>query len=359
MIPYGRQLIDDDDVEAVVNVLRGEWLTTGPHIDEFEENLAGTVGARYAVTFANGTAALHGAVAAGRLGPGDVGATSALTFAASGHCFLYLGARVELVDIDPRTFNLSIDGVPPVDGLVAVHFAGLPCDLSALKTRPRIVIEDASHALGARGPDGPVGNCARSDMTVFSFHPVKHVTTAEGGAVTTNSEELAERLRTFRNHGIVRKPDQGGWYYEIDEPGFNYRLTDIQAALGTSQMRKLERFVERRNQLAERYRALLADLPVGLPPAAAPGWRHAYHLFPVQVPRRREVYDALRQAGIGVQVHYVPMYRHAAFRTDPARFPETEKVYSRLLSLPLFPALEDQEQDRVVEALAAALSTDS
>ena len=245
------------------------------------------------------------------------------------------------------------------DALVAVHYTGLPVDLSALTTRPRVLVEDAAHALGARTPDGPVGNCARSDMCTFSFHPVKAVTTGEGGAVTTNSDELAAALRRFRNHGIVPKPEHGGWYYEIENLGFNYRLTDIQAALGTSQLAKLDAFVDRRNEIAHRYRELLAGLPLDLPPEAPPGVRHAYHLFVIRVENRRAVYDALHAAGIAVQVHYVPIYRHPLYADTgrtAADFPETERAYEGLLSLPMFPALTDTEQDRVVEVLTQCLA---
>ena len=359
MIPYGRQSIDDDDIAAVVEVLKGDWLTQGPHVEQFEAALAETVGAGHAVAFANGTAALHAAAAAAGLGPGDVLATSPLSFAASANCARYVGATPSFVDIDPATLNIDLAAVPDgIEALVPVHYAGLPVDLSALTNRPRVVIEDAAHAIGALTPDGPVGNCARSDMTMFSFHPVKTVTTGEGGAVTTNSEELADRLRLFRNHGIVRKPEEGEWYYEIEQLGFNYRMTDLQAALGTSQLGKLERFVTRRNELAERYRELLDGLPIELPPAAPAGWRHGHHLFPVRVPGRANVFDRMRGAGVGVQVHFVPIYRHpvnADLGVDPADFPNTEAAYERLLSLPLFPDLTESEQNEVIARLEFAL----
>jgi dTDP-4-amino-4,6-dideoxygalactose transaminase len=240
---------------------------------------------------------------------------------------------------------------------VAVHFGGLPVDLRRLRPRPRVVIEDAAHALGALTPDGPVGNCAHSDMTVFSFHPVKPVTTGEGGAVTTNSDAYATRLRRFRNHGMIPKPEHGDWYYEIEEIGFNYRLSDIHAALGRSQLRKLEGWVARRNELAARYRSLLADLPIQLPAGVAAGFRHAYHLFPVQVPDRRRVFDELRALGIGVQVHYIPLYRHPAYMGNgrPEDFPGVERAYAGLLSLPLFPSLRDEEQAAIVDALHQVL----
>ncbi len=267
--------------------------------------------------------------------------------------------RADFVDIDPKTLNLDPATVGRCDALVAVHYAGLPVDLAALTCRPRVVIEDAAHALGATTPDGPVGNCARSDLCTFSFHPVKAITTGEGGAVTTNSDHLAAALRHFRSHGMVRRPEHGGWYYEIESLGYNYRLTDMQAALGTSQLRKLARFIERRNELAARYRDLLAPLPIELPPTAPPGVRHAYHLFAVRVPERRAVYDAMHAAGIGVQVHYVPIYAHPLYgdtgRTR-ADYPETERAYAGLLSLPLFPGLSEHDQDRVVETLSRCLA---
>jgi len=358
VIPYGRQSIDDDDIAAVTQVLKGDWLTQGPHVAEFEESIAARVGAQHAVAFSSGTAALHGAAFAAGLGPGDVVATSPLSFVASANCVRYVGAQVTFVDIDRGTLNFDPAAVPGhVDGLVAVHYAGLPADLAKLSHRPRVVIEDACHALGASTPDGPVGNCAHSDLCVFSFHPVKAVTTGEGGAVTTNDRRLAVALRRFRSHGTVPKPDFGRWYYEVESLGFNYRLTDLQAALGTSQMAKLDRFIRRRRALADRYRTLLAGLPVVLPPDAPAGTEHAWHLFAVRTPERRRVYDGLRAAAIGVQVHYVPIYRHPAFAAgvDRAAFPATETAYEQLLSLPLFPDMTEAEQDQVVGTLASVL----
>jgi len=366
VIPYGRQSIDDDDVAAVVQVLKGDWLTQGPHVAEFEEALAARVGARFAVAFANGTAALHAAAAAGGLGPGDTVAVSPLSFVASANCARYVGASVVFGETDPATLNLDLATVPPaVDGLVVVHYAGRPVDLAplaapaapaapaALGRRPRVVIEDACHALGATTPDGPVGNCARSDMCVFSFHPAKAITTGEGGAVTTNDPGLAGALRRFRNHGIV---PQGGWEYDVESHGWNYRMTDLQAALGASQLGKLDRFVARRRALADRYRAALAGLPVELPPPEPGGFASGWHLFVVRVPDRRRVYEGMRAAGVGVQVHYVPIYRHSAFGAeDGSAYPHTEAAYAGLLSLPLFPDLTEAEQDAVVERLAALL----
>ncbi len=359
MIPYGRQLVDDDDIAAVAAALRSDWLTGGPALDAFEAELCAQTGARHAVAFANGTSALHGALAAAGIGPGDRVLTSPLSFVASANCARYVGAITDFVDIDPKTLNLDPAAVGACDALVAVHYAGLPVDLASMTTRPRVVVEDAAHALGASTPDGPVGNCARSDLCTFSFHPVKAITTGEGGAVTTNSDELADALRRFRSHGMVRHPEHGGWYYEVETLGYNYRLTDIQAALGTSQLAKLERFVGRRNELAQRYRNLLASLPVDLPPEAPPGVRHAYHLFAVRVPNRRAVYEAMHAGGIEVQVHYVPIYAHPLYAgagRSGADYPETERAYAGLLSLPLFPGLTDAEQDRVVEELTRCLA---
>lgn len=357
MIPYGRHQLDEADRQAVLEVLNGDWITQGPTVSRFENAIAEQVGARFAVAFANGTGALHGACAAAGVGPGDLVATSALSFAASANCARYVGADVALVDIDANTLNVDLDLVPPCDALVAVHFAGRPLDLAGLKERPRVVIEDAAHALGAMTPDGPIGNCAHSDMAVFSFHPVKAITTGEGGMVTTNDADLSDRLRLFRSHGMVAKPEMAGWYYEIESEGFNYRLTDLQAALGLSQLQKLGDFIERRNYLADRYRELLADLPVRLPPVVAPGWLHAFHLFPVRVPDRHRVYDYMRDQGIGVQVHYVPVHFHPRFAKSAGAnaLNHTNHAYSELLSLPMFPGLTDEDQSRTCQVLEDAL----
>jgi len=351
-IPYGRQTIEDDDIAAVVDVLRGDYLTTGPAVADFEHAVADYVGARHAVAFSNATAGLHGCTAAAGLGPGDIVGTTPLTFVASANCARYVGAEVELIDIDPATLNVDIEHVPDhLDALVAVHYAGLPVDLAALTNRPRIVIEDAAQALGAWTPDGPVGNCAHSDMTSFSFHPVKPVTTGEGGVVTTNDDELAARLRRFRSHGTQPDPRKGGWHYDVIEEGFNYRLTDIQAALGRSQMSKIDRFIGRRQELAARYDSALAELEIPTAPPAPEGFGHGYHLYTVQVPSRRQVYELLRERGIYTQVHYVPIHHHPRFAYLDASMPACDAAYDGLLTLPLFPTLTDDQQDRVVVEL--------
>lgn len=359
MISYGRQSIDPSDIAAVVDVLSGDWLTQGPTVEKFEEAVAEYVGARFAVAYSNGTAALHGAAAAAELGAGHTVVTSPLTFMASANAARFVGARPALADIDPATLNIDLNLLPArYEAVIPVHFAGLPVDLRPLADSKGIVIEDAAHALGAITPDGPVGNCAHSDMTCFSFHPVKPITTGEGGMVTTNDEELADRLRAFRSHGIARKPELGGWYYEIGSLGYNYRLTDIQSALGLAQMARLDRFIERRNEIAACYRELLADTPVHLPPAAPQGFRHGYHLFVIQVDERRRVFDALRDAGIGVQVHYVPVHHHpisSDIGLAIGDLPHCDRYYERAISLPIHPGLSDEQQDMVVDTLLRVL----
>jgi len=357
MIPYGRQSIDESDIAAVVDALKTDWLTQGPTIDLFEEDLVNITGAKHAVAYSNGTAALHGACFAAGLGPGDLLVTSSLSFAASANCGRYVGAEVGFVDIDPDTLNMNPTAIPAgVEALIPVHYAGLPFDLTQLSQRPRVIIEDAAHAIGASTPHGPVGNCAHSDMTVFSFHPVKTITTGEGGAITTNSDHLADRLRRFRHHGIERFPEKGGWYYQIDEIGMNYRLTDLQAALGRSQLARLGTFLERRHALADRYNELLAELPLTRAPAAPAGFTHGHHLYPVRVPHRDQIYSFMREKEIGVQVHYVPIHHQPAYAdVDSSDLRRTDEAYDHILSLPLFPDLTELEQDRVVQTLTDAL----
>jgi UDP-4-amino-4,6-dideoxy-N-acetyl-beta-L-altrosamine transaminase len=373
-LPYGHQSIDESDISAVVDVLRGDWLTQGPAVDEFEAVLVTRTGARHAIAFNSGTAALHAACAAARLGEGDEVLTSALSFAASANCARYVGAMPRFVDVDPSTLEASAESfcaaaTHSTRGVVPVLYAGRPSDLSALaplRARGVVVIEDAAHAIGAVGTAGPVGNCAASDMTCFSFHPVKTITTAEGGAVTTNNDEFAHRLRVFRTHGIERRVpkndlEAGAWYYEIDELGMNYRINDLQCALGVSQMRRLDAFLERRNEIAALYRKLLDGTGVELAAGAPKGLRHAYHLVVALLPEdvsRLWVYDEMRAAGIGVQVHYVPIYWHpyyARLGFERGLCPETERAYARCLSLPVFPGLENADVERVVATLLDAV----
>lgn len=379
-IPYGRQSISEDDIAAVTAVLRSDWLTQGPMIERFEQAVANRCAAAHGVAVCNATAALHLACLALDLGPGDLLWTSPNTFVASANCARYCGADVDFVDIDPGTLNLSVPALvaklevaeragrlPKI--LVPVAFAGQSCDMAAIQPLARRygfkVIEDASHAIGARYAGQPVGSGAQADITVFSFHPVKIVTTGEGGLLTTNDTALAERLRRLRSHGITRDPallqagEQGAWYYEQLELGFNYRMTDIQAALGVSQLERLEAFIARRRGLVERYRDLLADLPVGLIGDQAQA-ESAWHLFPIRVDeaRRDRVFAGMRAAGIGVNLHYIPVHLQPYYQAlgfQRGDFPEAERYYAQAMSLPLYADLSEAQQDRVVRTLAELL----
>ena len=382
-IPYGRQDIDDGDIEAVVAALRSDWITQGPAIERFERAVAEYCGARHAVAVSSATAGLHIAYQAAGLGRGDAVWTSPNTFVATANAGRYLGAEVDFVDIDPPTRNLSTEGLaaklesgaregrlPKV--VAPVHFAGESCDMApirALSVRYGFkVVEDASHAIGGSYRGRRVGDCAHSDMTVFSFHPVKIVTTAEGGMVLTNDDMLHEALLRLRSHGITRNPahmrsqPHGPWYYEQLEMGYNYRMTDLQAALGASQMRRIDDFVERRHRIADFYDTALRELPLSLPVRSAFA-RSALHLYVVHVPEgaprgRREVFDSLREAGIQVNVHYIPVhlqpyYADLGFREGD--FPQAERHYRQAISLPMYPGLDEADLRRVVGAVKAAL----
>jgi perosamine synthetase len=371
LLPYGRQLIGDDDIAAVTAALRGSFLTTGPAVAEFEARVAARVGARHAVAVSSGTAALHAAMFAAGVGAGDEVVTTPLTFVGTANAALYLGARPVFADIHADTLNLDVARVeavltPRTRVLAPVDFAGQPCELAALRVLARarglLVVEDAAHALGAEVSGRPVG--ALSDLTIFSLHPVKHVTTGEGGVVTTDDAELARRLRRFRNHGIATesadRQASGALWSPMVDLGFNYRLTDIQCALGLSQLPKLEQFLAAREAIAERYLVALKDLPGLTVPRVAPEVRHAWHIFPVLVEPARlrvgrdEVFAALRAEGIGVTLHYVPAYWHPYYeRLGYARglCPIAEDATSRLLSLPIFPGMSDADVEDVVAAL--------
>jgi perosamine synthetase len=360
MIPYGRQLIDEEDRRAVDQVLSGEFLTQGPAVQAFEQSIIEYVGVKHAVSFNSGTSALHAAAYAARLGPGDLVVTSPLTFMATPNAARYVGAKPGLVDIDRKTWNIDLSLLPSnAAAVLPVHYAGLPVDLAPLVNFGGVVIEDAAHALGAHTPNGPVGNCHTSDMCCFSFHPVKPITSGEGGVVTTNDDELADRLRTFRTIGVVRMPEKGSWYYEISELGFNYRMTDIHAALGLSQMKKLDKYIQIRNDIADSYRELLVDDELELPVAAPVGFRHGYHLFPVLVENRAAVFEEMRKQGIFVQVHYVPVHHHPIsvdIQTTPEALAVCDFVYERILSLPVHPSLTSADQRYVVETLRTLIS---
>ena len=385
LIPYGRQAISEDDIEAVAAVLRSDFLTQGPVVPRFEASVLEACGARYAVAMNSATSALHLACLALGVGPGDLVWTSPITFVASANCALYCGATVDFVDIDPRTYNLSperleeklIDAdrsrrLPKV--VIPVHLCGQSADMAAIHALSRRfgfrVIEDASHAIGGRYQGEPVGNCRYSDITVFSFHPVKIVTTAEGGMAVTNDEALAASMRRLRSHGITRDPAEmtrapdGPWYYEQIDLGFNYRMTDVHAALGLSQMRRLGEFVERRHAIAAEYDARLAGLSVVTP------WQHAdtysgLHLYVIRLQldriaaTHRDVFAALRREGVGVNLHYIPVYRqpyYGRFHFDAARFPEAERYYAEAISLPIFATLAPADLDRVVRTLTDTLA---
>lgn len=385
MIPYGRQSISEQDIEAVVAVLRSDWITQGPAIGQFEQGLARYCGAQYGVAVGNATQALHIACLALGVGPGDLVWTVPNTFLASANCARYCGADVGFVDTDAATYNMSAAALetalraareagrlPKV--VIPVHFAGQSCDMRAIAALGDEygfrIIEDASHAVGADYLDGKVGNCRYSDLTVFSFHPVKILTTGEGGMLMGNDPALHKSLLSLRSHGMTRdladleSKDEGPWYYEQIELGFNYRMTDIQAALGLSQLQRLDAFVARRRALAARYDALLQGLPLVTPAQAGYGVS-AWHLYPVWIDEarsgksRRAVFEALRAAGIGVNVHYIPVHLQPDFRRygyQAGDFPNAERYYAGAISLPMFYSLSDGEQETVVAAVRAALA---
>jgi UDP-4-amino-4,6-dideoxy-N-acetyl-beta-L-altrosamine transaminase len=385
MIPYGRQTISDADIEAVVEVLRSDFLTQGPVVPAFEQAVADYCGAQYAVAVNSATSALHVACLALGVKAGDVVWTSPITFVASANCALYCGARVDFVDIDADTYNLSVaclaeklacaetsGGLPKV--VIVVHLAGQPCEMAAIHALSQHygfkIIEDASHAIGAKYRGEVIGNGRYSDITIFSFHPVKIITSGEGGMALTNDAQLAKRMRLLRTHGITSdvadmtpRPAQELWFYQQITLGFNYRMTDIHAALGLSQMQRLDAFVSKRQGLAKQYDDLLSDLPIVTP------WQHAdnysaFHLYIIRLKldeigqSQRHVFEALRSDDIGVNLHYIPVYRQPYYRDlgfEPGYCPEAERYYSQAISLPLFPALTLAEQNQVVTALRRAI----
>lgn len=385
MIPYGRQEITQEDIDAVVEVLKSDFLTQGPKVPEFENAVASHVGAKFGVAVNSATSALHVACAALGLGERDWLWTSPVTFVASANCGLYCGANVDFVDIDPRTYNLCLDALerkleqareqdrlPKV--VVPVHLCGQPCDMERIKALSERygfrIVEDASHAIGGKYQGEFIGSGRYSDITVFSFHPVKIVTTAEGGMAVTNDAELAQRMEMLRSHGITRDPARmthepdGPWYYQQVDLGFNYRMTELQAALGVSQMERLDDFVKRRHELARRYDELLADLPVVTP------WQHpdsysGLHLYVIRLKlgeiraSHREVFELLREQGIGVNLHYIPVHTqpyYSAMGFAPEDFPEAMHYYNEAISIPMYHGLTFEQQEAVVEALKQALS---
>jgi UDP-4-amino-4,6-dideoxy-N-acetyl-beta-L-altrosamine transaminase len=381
-LPYGRQSLDDADIQAVVEVLKSDWLTTGPKVGEFEERFAEWVGARHAVSFSSGTAALHGAAFAAGLGPGDEAITTPITFCATANCILYQGATPVFADVSPDTLNIDPKEVSKrvsarTKAIIAVDYAGHPAALDELgqlakaqapQGQSPLLIEDACHALGAEYHGKRVGGIA--DMTVFSFHPVKHLTTGEGGMVSTNDARLAETLRRFRNHGISsearQRQEAGQWFYEMVLLGFNYRLTDIACALGLSQLEKLDANLARRREIAAQYGEAFRDLPAIVIPAVREDVNPAWHLYPIRLKLemlavgRGEIFQALRAENIGVNVHYIPVHQHPYYRerfNTEAGYPVADDAYERLISLPMFHSMTAQDVNDVVHALRKVVTT--
>ena len=375
LLPYGRQSVDDADVQAVLEVLKSDWLTTGPKVGEFEERFAAWIGVRHAVSFSSGTAALHGAAFAAGLEPGDEAITTPMTFCATPNCILYQGATPVFADVSADTLNLdplevfkklSARTSSRTKAIIAVDYAGHPAALDELgqlaKTHGALLIEDACHALGAEFQGKRVGSIA--DMTVFSFHPVKHLTTGEGGMVATNDAGLAQTLRRFRNHGISsearQRHESGQWFYEMVLLGFNYRLTDIACALGLSQLEKLVANLARRREIAAQYAEAFLDLPAIVTPTVREGVVPAWHLYPVRLKLellavgRREIFQAVRAENIGVNVHYIPVHQHPYYRerfNTEAGYPVAEDAYERLISLPMFHSMTAQDVEDVIHAM--------
>lgn len=384
MIPYGKQDINQQDIDSVLDVLKSDFLTQGPQVPAFENALIEHTGAGYALAVNSATSALHIACLALGLGQGDWLWTSPVTFVASANCGLYCGAKVDFVDIDPDTYNMcpkrleeklikaKADGkLPKV--VVPVHLCGQPCDMAAIgklaKEYGFRVIEDASHAIGGRYQDQPIGNCEYSDITVFSFHPVKIVTTAEGGAALTNSKELADKMTLLRSHGITRDPElmqgesHGGWYYQQVDLGFNYRMTELQAALGVTQMQRLDEFVAARHVLSKRYNEILAGLPIVLPYQLEDTYS-GLHLFVIRLKvdeislTHKQVFDALRENGIGVNLHYIPVHTQPYYQSmgfSDGDYPESENYYKEAISLPMFHSMTIEQQDQVKVVLEKVL----
>lgn len=367
-IPYGRQSLDEEDIQAVVDVLKSDYLTTGPRVSEFERRVAEYVGAKYAVAVSNGTAALHVACLAAGIREGEEVITSPITFAASSNCVLYCGGKPVFADIDRDTYNISPTELERkiterTRAIIPVHYTGQPCQMDEIHEIARrhhlLVIEDAAHALGAEYKGRKIGSL--SDMTCFSFHPVKPITTGEGGMITTNDETLYKRLLLFRSHGITREEEfleenQGAWYYEQVELGYNYRITDIGCALGISQLNKLDGFLERRKEIARRYDEAFAGCEGLKTPTLVQGCDSGWHLYMVQVLNqdRKIVFDRLREVGVGVNVHYIPVYHHPYYQRngyEGVRCLEAEKFYERAISLPIFPGLTQEQQEYVIEQM--------
>ncbi len=371
-IPYGRQSVNDNDIQAVTEVLKSDFLTTGPKVAEFEYCVAKYTNTRYAVAVSNGTAALHAACFAAGIGPGDEVITTPITFAASANCVLYCGGTPVFADINPKTYNISPEAIEEkitsrTKAVIPVHFTGQACEMDEIRRIAKryglIVIEDGAHALGAEYKGDKIGGL--SEMTTFSFHPVKHITTGEGGMILTNDEELYKKLSLFRTHGITRNPDfmtenQGDWYYEQLDLGYNYRISDIQCALGISQMQRLPEFLKKRRKIAAVYNKAFRDTEGILIPEQAEGTLNSWHLYVIQVigGDRKEVFDRLRRQGVGVNVHYIPVYKHPYYQKNgysQVYCKNAEEIYGRMISLPIYPDLTEEEQEYVIERVKEAV----
>lgn len=367
MLPYGRQWIDEDDIKAVSDVLRADYITTGPKVDEFERVVADYVGAKYAVAVSSGTAALHIAVLALGIKAGDEVITSPITFAASSNCVLYCGGKPVFADIDNLTYNINPDDIESkINGntkaIIPVHFTGQPCDMDKIhqiaKKYNLLIIEDAAHALGAKYKDKMIGSL--SDMTVFSFHPIKHITTGEGGMAVTDNEELYNKLKLFRSHGIARDDSTEPWYYEQLELGYNYRISDIQCALGISQMKKIDKFIKRRKEIANKYNDAFKNYKNIIIPHQLEDCDSSWHLYVIQLLQkdRDEIFNMLRQEGIGVNVNYIPVYKHPYYQKngyDKVVCHNAENFFSGALSIPIFPKMTNEEVNYVIDKLKNVL----
>jgi len=381
MIPYGKQDINQEDIDAVIEVLKSDFITQGPRVPEFEQSLTDYTGAKYAIAANSATSALHLACLALDVGKGDIVWTSPVTFVASANCALYSGADVDFVDIDPKTYNMSpekleeklvkakLTGTLP-KVVIPVHLCGQSCEMDRIKKLAEQygfkIIEDASHAVGGKYKGTPIGNCKYSDITIFSFHPVKIITTAEGGMAMTNDAGLAEKMMLYRSHGITRDPDRmteeshGPWYYQQIELGYNYRLTDLQAALGTSQMKRIDQFIKIRNDLADRYDDLLSNQRLSIPKQHRDCYsaRHLYVITLHDQNMHKTVFEKMRSSGIGVNLHYIPVHLQPYYKKrgfNDGDFPISEDYYSRAISLPLYTKLTHAEQDQVINALLQAV----
>lgn len=376
-LPYGRQWLDEDDIRAVAKVLKGDYLTTGPYVSIFEQEVAAYAGATYAVSFSNGTAALHGACFAAGISEGDEVITTPLTFAASANCILYQGGTPVFADIDHKTYNIDPTEIEKkitskTKAIIPVHFTGQPAPLDEIqeivKKHNLIVIEDAAHALGAIYKGRPIGSI--SDMTMFSFHPVKHITTGEGGIITTNNRDYYEKLLQFRSHGITRDEhklveNHGPWYYEMQFLGYNYRMTDIQAALGSSQLKKIDKFVALRKKYASLYNEAFKNIPELSIPYQEEDGESSWHLYIIRLhleqltANRKDLFDALLKENIGVNVHYIPVYLLPYYQRlgyQRGECPNAEKLYEEIITLPLFPAMTEEDVHDVINAVTTVLS---